>query len=126
MTNEVTFLVAFFFDIVFLIIMATERIRYFRTQEDWNLLNFLLWSQKNDLHFGNKEEEHRKYKICLEMLLDGEYRTKAQQCLKEFEVCFFQYKRGTPRYLVYSKARLRPNISPVASGEIALSILRIC
>ncbi|CAI2197196.1 5428_t:CDS:2, partial [Funneliformis geosporum] len=41
------------------------RLPYFQENEKWNLVEFLQWSMiqyPND--FGNKEEEHRTYKIC--------------------------------------------------------------
>ncbi|CAG8705420.1 8140_t:CDS:10 [Gigaspora rosea] len=44
------------------------RLPYFEKNKKWSLLDFLHWSIVFISDFGKKEEEHRRYKICLEQL----------------------------------------------------------
>ncbi|CAG8615476.1 14171_t:CDS:2 [Cetraspora pellucida] len=44
------------------------RLPYFEKNKTWSLIEFLCWSIVFISDFGKKEEEHRRYKICLEQL----------------------------------------------------------
>ena len=73
-----------------------SRIPYFENNVTWDLLDFLHWSVLVTKDFGNKEEEHRKYKIYLEKFIQDPHLIEshsselvqklASDCLKSFEV----------------------------------------
>jgi len=44
------------------------RLPYFENNKTWRLIDFLEWSIEFAKDFGNKQDEHLLYKICLEKL----------------------------------------------------------
>ncbi|CAG8795507.1 4459_t:CDS:2, partial [Gigaspora margarita] len=71
------------------------RLPYFEKNKMWSLIDFLHWSIVFISNFGKKEEEHRRYKICLEQLAKGPELLKshnnqsaqklALRCLESYE-----------------------------------------
>ena len=80
------------------------RLLYFENNILWSLENFLKWSIAYAGNFGNKDNEHRIYKIYLEMIYndpnlltsrDNEsQRNSAEEALKNFEVRVFYFNHG--------------------------------
>lgn len=71
------------------------RLPYFKNKT-WNLMEFLQWGILYANNFGEKQDEHLLYKICLKQLSQNpqlletndieSVRQLALQCLKTFEV----------------------------------------
>ena len=45
-----------------------SRLPYFESNEMWSLIDFLQWSIVFAKSFGDKQNEHLLYKVCLEKL----------------------------------------------------------
>ncbi|CAG8736707.1 1972_t:CDS:2, partial [Acaulospora morrowiae] len=73
-----------------------SRLPYFENNETWKLIDFLQWSIAFTEDFGDKQDEHLLYKVCLEKLRlkpqllksrDGELvQQLVSCCMKSFEM----------------------------------------
>src|SRR6266542_1038015 len=90
-----------------------SRLPYFENNETWSLVDFLNWSIVFANNFGNKQDEHLLYKICLEKLRLNPQLLKScsselvenlvSDCINSFEVCFFCFE-------IVANARMSPKL----------------